>query len=98
MSKHHPVRPDTRLWWAETKQGRVCFELDHHYEMGKKLGSGGYGVVVGAINTRIGSNVAIKKVHADNNSRPGSISCSCARTDADLTYVSPVLNAPVNGA
>ncbi len=61
------MRPDTRLWWVETKQGQVFFELDCHYEMRKILGSGGYGVVVGAIDTRMGSNVAIKKVHAEED-------------------------------
>lgn len=28
-----PLRPNTKLWWAETKQGQFCFELDDHYEM-----------------------------------------------------------------
>ena len=28
-----PLRNNTKLWWAETKQGQFCFELDEHYEM-----------------------------------------------------------------
>lgn len=28
-----PLRSNTKLWWAETKQGQFCFELDDHYEM-----------------------------------------------------------------
>jgi serine/threonine protein kinase len=57
-----PQRPNTRLWWAETKQGQFCFELDEHYDMRKTIGSGGYGVVVSAVDVRLGLKVAIKKV------------------------------------
>lgn len=28
-----PSRSNTKLWWAETKQGQFCFELDDYYEM-----------------------------------------------------------------
>jgi mitogen-activated protein kinase 1/3 len=57
-----PLRANTKLWWAETKQGQFCFELDSHYEMRKTIGSGGYGVVVSAINRRDDTKVAVKKV------------------------------------
>ncbi|CAN0418366.1 unnamed protein product [Pylaiella littoralis] len=57
-----PLRKNTKLWWAETKQGQFCFELDNHYEMNKTIGSGGYGVVVSALNKKDTTKVAVKKV------------------------------------
>ncbi|CAM9506733.1 unnamed protein product [Chrysoparadoxa australica] len=57
-----PQRSNTRLWWAETKQGQFCFELDEHYEMRKTIGSGGYGVVVSAVDRKSEKTVAVKKV------------------------------------
>lgn len=57
-----PLRPNTKLWWAETKQGQFCFELDDHYEMNKTIGSGGYGVVVSAVDKKKDTKVAVKKV------------------------------------
>ncbi|CAN0375877.1 unnamed protein product, partial [Laminaria digitata] len=57
-----PLRSNTKLWWAETKQGQFCFELDDHYEMNKTIGSGGYGVVVSAVDKKKDTKVAVKKV------------------------------------
>mmetsp|Transcript_10481 Transcript_10481/g.15706 ORF Transcript_10481/g.15706 Transcript_10481/m.15706 type:complete len:538 (+) Transcript_10481:90-1703(+) len=57
-----PLRCGTKLWWAETKQGQFCFELDDYYEMKKTIGSGGYGIVVSAVDKRTSTKVAIKKV------------------------------------
>ncbi|CAM9167180.1 unnamed protein product [Ascophyllum nodosum] len=57
-----PLRNNTKLWWAETKQGQFCFELDEHYEMNKTIGSGGYGVVVSAVDKKKDTKVAVKKV------------------------------------
>eukprot|EP00611_Tribonema_gayanum_P016894 TRINITY_DN2935_c0_g1_i2.p2 TRINITY_DN2935_c0_g1~~TRINITY_DN2935_c0_g1_i2.p2 ORF type:complete len:195 (-),score=27.12 TRINITY_DN2935_c0_g1_i2:325-909(-) len=57
-----PHRAGTKLWWAETKQGQFCFELDDFYEMRKTIGSGGYGIVVSAMDKRTDTKVAIKKV------------------------------------
>ncbi|CAM9469957.1 unnamed protein product, partial [Ectocarpus sp. 6 AP-2014] len=57
-----PLRSNTKLWWAETKQGQFCFELDNHYEMNKTIGSGGYGVVVSALDKKKDTRVAVKKV------------------------------------
>eukprot|EP00752_Nemacystus_decipiens_P009610 g8587.t1 len=57
-----PLRSNTKLWWAETKQGQFCFELDDHYEMNKTIGSGGYGVVVSALDKKKDTKVAVKKV------------------------------------
>lgn len=57
-----PVRSNTKLWWAETKQGQFCFELDDFYEMRRTIGSGGYGVVVAAVNKRNDTKVAVKKI------------------------------------
>eukprot|EP00611_Tribonema_gayanum_P000868 TRINITY_DN10662_c0_g1_i1.p1 TRINITY_DN10662_c0_g1~~TRINITY_DN10662_c0_g1_i1.p1 ORF type:complete len:187 (+),score=46.98 TRINITY_DN10662_c0_g1_i1:252-812(+) len=61
-SAQKPNRKGTKLWWAETKAGQFCFELDDFYEMKKTIGSGGYGIVVSAVDTRDDSKVAIKKV------------------------------------
>ena len=36
-----PLRSNTKLWWAETKQGQFCFELDDHYEMVRDRASKG---------------------------------------------------------